>query len=275
MTPTATTLELLCLISGDPASKAFAVEISSDKTVCHLKSLISNLTQIIVGKLVLWCAMIPWNVDTDNQLIAGNIDLKRQLHSMETLQDVFKDGAPKATIHIIVEQPKEDLHEEKKALQEEMKKSQEQLREVIKGLQGQLHEEKKAQEQLHEEKKALQEQLHEEKKKLEDVQSIFVLDVIVRPSKNKSFRWTADVEKTTVKELVGAIFRAYPEREDGEGDLILSVIVDGRSEVPDDNHFRNILRQQRKTGGMTLVVALETPTKKYTDFTLAEVNTLY
>ncbi|KAF8926153.1 hypothetical protein BGZ47_002883, partial [Haplosporangium gracile] len=50
----------------------------------------------------------------------------------------------------------------------------------------------------------------------------------------------------------------------------------GGTERPgDDTRFRNIIKQYWKTNATTLTVALETPTKKYTDFTLKEVNSLY
>ncbi|KAF8949845.1 hypothetical protein BGZ46_004914 [Entomortierella lignicola] len=49
----------------------------------------------------------------------------------------------------------------------------------------------------------------------------------------------------------------------------------GIEQPSDDAQFRNVILQYRKTNANTITVALETPTKKYTDFTLAEVNSLY
>ncbi|KAI1315472.1 hypothetical protein EDD11_000753 [Mortierella claussenii] len=85
--------------------------------------------------------------------------------------------------------------------------------------------------------------------------SIVVLNVVLRPNRSECFSWTTDIETTSIKELERAIYNEYPEREDGDA--------------------VNIIKQYSKTNTRTLTVALETPTKKYTDFTLNEVNRLY
>lgn len=120
---------------------------------------------------------------------------------------------------------------------------------------------------------------------LEDLRggkSIVVLNVILRPNRSECFSWTTDVETTSIKELERAIYDEYPDREDDEA--VLAIIhargtpqhKGGGTERPsDDTRFRNIIKQYWKTNTRTITVALETPTKKYTDFTLKEVNSLY
>ncbi|KAH7050427.1 hypothetical protein BKA57DRAFT_436764 [Linnemannia elongata] len=68
------------------------------------------------------------------------------------------------------------------------------------------------------------------------------------------------------------------DKEDGES--VLTVIYDrGASEgteyPSDDANFRDTIQMYRRTNIKTLTVALETPTKKYSDFILKEVNSLY
>jgi hypothetical protein len=112
--------------------------------------------------------------------------------------------------------------------------------------------------------------------------SIVVLNVVLRPNRSECFPWTTDTETTSIKELERAIYAEYPDREDG--DAVLAIIhargipqhEGGGTEHPsNDTRFRNILRQYSKANTRTLTVTLETPTKKYTDFTLKEVNSLY
>lgn len=124
--------------------------------------------------------------------------------------------------------------------------------------------------------------LLEEIEDLRGGKSIFVLNVVLRPNRSECFSWTTDTETTSIKELERAICDEYPDGEDG--DAVLAIIhargtsqhEGGGTERPsDDTRFRNIIKQYWKTNTKTLTVALETPTKKYTDFTLKEVNNLY
>ncbi|KAF9997529.1 hypothetical protein BGZ80_006990, partial [Entomortierella chlamydospora] len=71
-------------------------------------------------------------------------------------------------------------------------------------------------------------------------------------------------------------------REDG--DAVLTIVhsretpqheTGGIERLSNDAQFRKIIQQYRKTNTKTIAVALETPTKKYTNFTLTGVNNLY
>ncbi|KAF9151198.1 hypothetical protein BGX20_005480, partial [Mortierella sp. AD010] len=250
MTSTTATLSIFCILSGELASAAFPIEISCNKTVGALKREIlrlypSEFKDIDDKDLKLWRVTIPIADDEPDELIsASNLDTKRLLKGTGTLSKAFQDGVPEDTIHVIIERPK--------------------------GTPQVLEFEKRIAD------------LVEENEDLRGGKSIIVLNVVVRPNRNEYFSWTTDTETTSIQELQKAIYLEYPDREDGE--VVLAIVhrkgtpqhESGGIERPTDNaHFRNIIKQYRKTNTRTIVVALETPTKKYTDFTLAEVNNLY
>ncbi|KAG0045413.1 hypothetical protein BGZ89_005639 [Linnemannia elongata] len=104
------------------------------------------------------------------------------------------------------------------------------------------------------------------------------LNIVVRPNRTESFPWTTDTETTTISKFEKAIYAVYPDKEDGES--VLAVIYargasEGTEYPSDDAHFRDIIQLYRRTNIKTLTVALETPTKKHSDFILKEVNSLY
>ncbi|KAG0015196.1 hypothetical protein BGZ80_009996 [Entomortierella chlamydospora] len=112
--------------------------------------------------------------------------------------------------------------------------------------------------------------------------NIIVLNVVVRPNRSEYFSWATNAETTTIKELERAIYAECPDREDGDAVLALvhhkgtPHIEDGGIEHPsDDLQFENIIQQYQRINIKTLTVALETPTKKYIDFTFEEVNSMY
>ncbi|KAK3837959.1 MAG: LOW QUALITY PROTEIN: hypothetical protein JOS17DRAFT_732283 [Linnemannia elongata] len=207
------TLALFCLISGEHASRAFPVEVSSSKTVGALKDAITSkkpnaFEHVDANDLVLWRATIS----TEEENIT--LDATSTPHTLEL--------------------------------------------------------------------EARMEGLLTENENLRGDKSIVVLNVVLRPNRSECFSWTTDTETTSIKELERAIYDEYPDREDG--DAVLAIIhargtsqhEGGGTERPgDDTRFRNIIKQYWKTNARTLTVALETPTKKYTDFTLKEVNSLY
>ncbi|KAF8939336.1 hypothetical protein BGZ58_010047 [Dissophora ornata] len=106
----ATTLTLFCLISGELASNAFPVKISSDETVGQLKKAIIAENPNAFGNmdaknLALWRVTVP--------VVAGNIavrldaiDQKEELLPTDYLSDVFEEAPPKKAIHIIIKRPK-------------------------------------------------------------------------------------------------------------------------------------------------------------------------
>ncbi|KAF9144383.1 hypothetical protein BGX30_012957 [Mortierella sp. GBA39] len=193
----ANTLTLFCLISGEHASRAFSVQVSSDKTVGALKDAIISkkpnaFEHIDANDLVLWRVTVPVVAGkTHEAVVLHEIDPKTELVATDEISELFKKKTlPKKSIHIIIAQPKGELER--------------------------------------------------------------------------------------------AIYDEYPDREDGKA--VLTIIHargtsqhegGGTKHPSDDTRFRNIIRQYSKTNTRKLTVALETPTKKYTDFTLKEVNRLY
>ncbi|KAF9274047.1 hypothetical protein BGZ88_003309 [Linnemannia elongata] len=65
------------------------------------------------------------------------------------------------------------------------------------------------------------------------------LNIVVRPNRTESFPWTTDAETTTISKFEKAIYAVYQDKD------------------------------------ATSSRSLETPTKKYSDFILKEVNSLY
>ncbi|KAF9163131.1 hypothetical protein BGX20_001429, partial [Mortierella sp. AD010] len=247
----ATTLTLFCVMSGEQASSAFPVEISSDKTVGALKNTLMEEIRTETDRfkpkdLTLWRTNIPIDEDADDEIITVPSTASKQLlKGTGTLSKIFKDGIPDGTIHIIIERPKASITQTPES---EIRIAE--LLEVIDDLRG--------------------------------GKNIVVLNVVVRPHRGEYFSWTTNTETTTIKELERAIYAEYPDREDG--DAVLAIVhckgtphnEGGGIERPsDDLQFRNIIQQYRRTNTKTLTVALETPTKKYTDFTLEEVNSMY
>ncbi|KAF9344265.1 hypothetical protein BGX26_004589, partial [Mortierella sp. AD094] len=247
----ATTLILFCIVSGEQASNAFPIKISSTETIGEFKNAIKRgkpgtFKHIEASDLVIWRVSIPIDEDADDMTImTNNIDFKRLLKATGSLSNAFKDGAPEGTIHIVVERPKVQTTQ--------VLESDKRIAELL-----------------------------EEIEDLRGGKSTVTLNVIVRPNRSEFFPWTADAETTSIKELTRSIYLEYPEREDGE--VILAIVHPrgtpqyeggGTERLSDDQHLRNVIKQYRKTNMRTLVVSLEMPTKKFTDFTLTEVNNLY
>ncbi|KAF9969244.1 hypothetical protein BGZ73_008506 [Actinomortierella ambigua] len=236
------------MIMTEPSSSAFPVEIPSDKSVGVLKKAIigekpNAFEHIDANDLTLWQVIIPVDEDAEDVKIATtDVVSKRLLKATVTLKKAFKDGAAEDTIHVLVERPKATSMPQTLELEAKM----EELLVEIEDLRG--------------------------------GKDTITLNIVVRPNRSASFPWTTDTETATISKLEKAIYAVYPDKEDGEA--VLAVIhphgtSEGTEYPSDDAHLRDIIRLYRKTNTKTLTVALETPTKKYKDFTLKGVNSLY
>ncbi|KAF8924701.1 hypothetical protein BGZ47_003757, partial [Haplosporangium gracile] len=250
-------LTLFCLIDGLPSSRAFEIEVSATRTIAHLKDLIKTKQESLFDKitgdqLTLWRVSIPVVPANKHKPLVVNdfLEAATELDPTDDVADVFSEKPPKKTIHIIVQRP------------------------------SSLQSDTSTPHTL--ELEAKMKELLMENENLRGGKSIVVLNVVLRPNRSECFSWTTDTETTSIKELERAIYDEYPDREDG--DAVLAIIhargtsqhEGGGTERPrDDTRFRNIIKQYWKTNTRTLTVALETPTKKYSDFTLKEVNSLY
>ncbi|KAF9083815.1 hypothetical protein BGX23_011091 [Mortierella sp. AD031] len=250
----ANTLTLFCLISGDSTSNAFSVKIPSSDTVDDLKNLIKtkqspDFDDIVAKNLTLWRVSIPASdedAEEESIITLNGLDDKTKLGNPRTHLSKLFPETPDDSTYIIVERPKATSTPHTLELEAKMAAMLMELEDLRGG------------------------------------KSIVVLNVVVRPNRSECFSWTTDTETTSIKELERAIYDEYPDREDGEAVLAIihargtSQHEGGGTEHPsNDTRFRNIIRQYSKTNTRTLTVALETPTKKYTDFTLKEVNSLY
>ncbi|KAF9148701.1 hypothetical protein BGX20_006264 [Mortierella sp. AD010] len=101
-------LKLFCLVNGRTTSDAFSIPIPSTQTVDDLKNLIYAHPRLGIAAdepIDLWKVAIP---DTDdNEDIPMHLDdliEKKKLRPTTDLSEVFGEGAPRNTIHIIVRQ---------------------------------------------------------------------------------------------------------------------------------------------------------------------------
>ncbi|GJJ75325.1 hypothetical protein EMPS_07683 [Entomortierella parvispora] len=244
----ADTLILFCLVSGEPASNAFKVRIvNKDADVDDLKDSIilkkpSAFEHIDANDLIIWRATIPVDKTSEKKckITIDALENKTELDNPRTrLSEIFPENPDEST-YVVVERPKAAISPQTLELEAKM------------------------------------EELLVELEDLRGGKSTVTFNVIVRPNRTESFPWTTDIETATVEKLEKAIYAAHPDREDG--DVVVGIIHSsgGNKEYPSDHaHFRDILQQYWRTNIKTLTVVLETPTKKYTDFTLKEVNTLY
>ncbi|KAI7822679.1 hypothetical protein BC939DRAFT_493455 [Gamsiella multidivaricata] len=106
-------LKLFCLVEGHSTSRAFSVKFSSADTVDDLKNLIkaqqtSEFDGIDANALTLWLVSIPVLDDEDDgesAIMLHSLNEKKKLKPTTDLSEVFTEGAPKKTIHIIVQRP--------------------------------------------------------------------------------------------------------------------------------------------------------------------------
>ncbi|KAF9899929.1 hypothetical protein EC991_008132 [Linnemannia zychae] len=221
-------------------------------TVDELKDVIkiemsAELNDIAANKLALWRVSIPVATNKHRLIVLNEFETATELHSMDELFEVFNTKTlPKDSIHIIIERPKGTSTSRALELEAKIAELQKEGENLRKGLNS------------------------------------ITLNVIMQPYCCERFSWTTDIETTTIEKFLEVIYAQYPDRQDG--DAVLAIIHPrgaaqhqvGGTEHPNNNaRFRNIIRLYQYTKTKTLTVALETPTKKYTDYTLNEVNTLY
>ncbi|KAG0348935.1 hypothetical protein BGZ54_004509, partial [Gamsiella multidivaricata] len=108
----ANTLTLFCVISGEHASNAFPVEISSGKTVGDLKKAIKSekapeFDDVAADRLKLWRATIPIdeNAEEESIITLDGLDDKTKLGNPRIyLSKLFPENLDDTT-YIIVERP--------------------------------------------------------------------------------------------------------------------------------------------------------------------------
>ena len=100
---------LYCVVDGQ--STPFPVEISSAKTVGHLKHAIKDenaneLRDVDAKQLTLWKVSIP-ATDDEEIILLDNVagKDKKKLGSFIRLSKVFPKELPQETVHIIVQRP--------------------------------------------------------------------------------------------------------------------------------------------------------------------------
>ncbi|KAG0262392.1 hypothetical protein BG011_010189 [Mortierella polycephala] len=258
-------LNLFCLTSGELASNAFPVAISSDETVDVLKDLIKaektpKFDDIAANKLTLWRVTIPIDEDEDDEIItATSITTKRLLKGtgkiskvfgIEILEDStrlatkrllkeigtssrsFKGGIPEDTVHIIIERPKgQDLEAEAAALRKQLS---------------------------------------------EALDPKISLEIIVKPESKVAFTWSTMVDTATLDCLKKRLFHKYPQYAH---DNYLEIYVYTGQPKPelicDNEDLRTILKAAKTASKTKLMISLETPTKNFSAWTFKDVCAEY
>ncbi|KAG0305792.1 hypothetical protein BGZ99_001980 [Dissophora globulifera] len=105
-------LTLFCVLSGELSSRAFSVKVATTDAVDDLRKAIikknpNAFERTDPDDLVLWHVSIPLMDDDEDELpiMLDTLSEKKKLGPAVDLSDVFKEGAPRKTINIIVQQP--------------------------------------------------------------------------------------------------------------------------------------------------------------------------
>jgi hypothetical protein len=103
-------ITLLCLVKGNTAANAFAVDIEREKLVSHLKKAIkaekqNDFASVDADKLKLWKVGIS---DERNDLLSDIPDQAELLASRD-ISDYWAEEPPKRHIHVIVNLPRKCL----------------------------------------------------------------------------------------------------------------------------------------------------------------------
>ncbi|KAF9348895.1 hypothetical protein BGX26_012738 [Mortierella sp. AD094] len=105
-------LRITCLVDRDPIKNGFSILASPTDSVSDLKKLVkaektSFFGNIDASEITLWKALFPVNDTTkDLPAILEVLDSKVELLSNEKISDIFRDGIPQESIHIIAQKPK-------------------------------------------------------------------------------------------------------------------------------------------------------------------------
>ncbi|KAF9345610.1 hypothetical protein BGX26_002943 [Mortierella sp. AD094] len=104
--------------------------------------------------------------------------------------------------------------------------------------------------------------------------------VIIQTDTRQDFAWSTDANTATVTELEQALYKAYPELEDGPANIGIQRgkahgYPETKVEYPNDNGLGSILWINIKARIPNLKVVLEAPSKAFSKFTLKEINAKY
>ena len=97
-------ITLVCLVKGDTAANAFAVDIDSEKLISHLKYAIKANKAPMFDNFPA-DAIKVWKVEIcvdDNQLSNYLPQNKDELPTTGDISDYWTENPPKKTIHVIV-----------------------------------------------------------------------------------------------------------------------------------------------------------------------------
>ena len=105
------TITLTCLVHGDAVEHAFAVDISNNKLVSHLKDEIkkkkeNDFCNIDADKLILWKVNISYDEeDTVKQLVLTETNTVKKMSPVSKISKHFGNEPMEEHIHIVIECP--------------------------------------------------------------------------------------------------------------------------------------------------------------------------
>lgn len=103
-------IELFCYVIGDEANDVFAIEISSSRSVAHLKDSIRDelkprFDNIPANKLVLWKVSIPVDDNLQQNVDSYDFEENGNLMPVKRLSGLFPQPPNPEHVHILVRPP--------------------------------------------------------------------------------------------------------------------------------------------------------------------------
>ncbi|KAG0296251.1 hypothetical protein BGZ98_001034 [Dissophora globulifera] len=246
---TAITLTLFCVLSGDLMLSAFPVKISSDESIGQLKKAIitenpSTFEHIDAKDLVLWKITIPITLANQNRPIhvtdfVSTTD-EDPLQPTDDLSDVFEGTLPKKTIHIVVEQPKDDVNPEVVLLQKQLS-DMEQLNVGLRST------------------------------------AISLGIIEKRGGKKVVCIYATDIKQATLQQL-RTLLHGYFEWFDGDDHVQIFAYNPGSSKstwLADDMVLHSCLEQAKEKDWKNLTISLDSPAKSFSTYTWSEMMGTY
>jgi Crinkler effector protein N-terminal domain len=104
----ATIVTLICLVNGDSSERTFAVDISNDKLVVHLKDEIKKkkspkFDDIPADELTLWRVDIP--DDDEAAILQADTATETLMRPTREISVYFKNQPTMRRIHVVIERP--------------------------------------------------------------------------------------------------------------------------------------------------------------------------
>uniref|UniRef100_U9U2I1 Crinkler family protein n=2 Tax=Rhizophagus irregularis TaxID=588596 RepID=U9U2I1_RHIID len=106
--------------------------------------------------------------------------------------------------------------------------------------------------------------------------SVYVFDVVVKPKRVKTFKWTVNIEHATLEGLKNFIRGACPTPALENDGAVLNILNDEGKYFPvNDQDLRELLQVFVSKNNLKFTVIVETPSKPFNEWTFPKVCELY